>query len=64
MTQRTDRFRDALGAAESYLRALELMACATFDGGGKDYCAYLAIIDAAKAEVNAAQVLVDEMEGG
>jgi hypothetical protein len=62
MTQRTDKFRDTLGAAESYLRALELMACATFDGGGKDYCSYLVVIDAAKAEVNAAQVLVDEME--
>ncbi|EJK83563.1 hypothetical protein [Rhizobium sp. AP16] len=62
MTQRKDRFRDALGAAESYLRALELMACATFDGGGKDYCAYLAIIAAAKAEVNVAQVIIDVME--
>jgi hypothetical protein len=63
MIEQTVKLRDSLGAAESYLRALELMACATFDGGGKDYCAYLVIVDAAKAELVAAQSLVDEMEG-
>ncbi len=62
MTRRTDKFRDTLGATESYLRALELMVCATFDGGGKDYCSYLIVLDAAKAELNAAQAIVDEME--
>lgn len=64
MTDRTGKFRDALGAAESYLRALEMMVCATFDGAGKDYCAFLVVIDAAKAEVQEAHELVDEMEGG
>jgi hypothetical protein len=64
MTDRITTFRDTLGAADSYLHAIERMAESVFNRKGHDYCAMLLLVEAAKKEIATAQEVVDAMEGG
>ena len=64
MADQIIKFRDALGAADSYLHALRMMfESREGEPGGKDYCSFLLIVEAAQKEVSTAHGLVDEMEG-
>ena len=60
------KFRDAFGAADSYVHAMSMMVEGTLSGSehSKEYCAFMLMIDGAKKEINDAQLLVDDMEAG
>ncbi|TQX88462.1 MULTISPECIES: hypothetical protein [unclassified Rhizobium] len=63
MKSHATRLRDALGAADSYLHTLDMMAdCLLSKGDSADYCAFILIIEKAKTETRDAHIVVDEME--
>ncbi|MCK8779055.1 hypothetical protein M0654_03555 [Rhizobium sp. NTR19] len=63
MTDRVTKFRDALGATDSYLHTLDIMVEVLIGKGDvADYAAFCLIIEDAKKQITAAQQLVDEME--
>lgn len=63
MSDRVVKFRDALGATESYLHAVRMMLQTMKIEGSRDACALDLILEGASTEVAKAQELVDEMEG-
>ncbi|MFN7090693.1 MAG: hypothetical protein ACK4P4_09115 [Allorhizobium sp.] len=62
MNDRTVKFRDALGAADSYLHALHMMFEAVELDHDCDACAFELVLSSAQAELNKAQRIVDDME--
>lgn len=52
---------DALGAAQSYLHSMRLMAESIFKGEGKDYCAFELLIDSISIEIENAYGAFDEL---
>ena len=65
MADHITKFRDALGAADSYLHAMKQIFETVFKGGDEnmdDYCALHLLADAIQREIREAQSLVDDME--
>jgi hypothetical protein len=62
MDRQITAFRDALGAAESYLHAMSMMFEAVDLDHDVDACAFDLILSSARDELAKAQGLVDKME--
>lgn len=55
------KITDALGAAQSYLHSMRLMAQTIFNGEGKDFCAFDLLIDSICIEIENAYAAFDEL---
>lgn len=64
MADSRTKFDDAVGAAHSFIHAMKLMAEATFNGKGEDYCAFGLLADNAIKELSEADAAFTDLENG
>lgn len=57
------KVEDALGASLSYLHAMKmaLESCDALGGGGRDYCAFQLLVEAAQTEIDKALTAFDRL---